>query len=56
MVGPILFTSTFAAFIETADGIELPGAAFLLATLMLVGAVLLAWRVTRHEHDPLPAN
>jgi DHA1 family tetracycline resistance protein-like MFS transporter len=49
MVGPILFTSTFAAFIETRNGIELPGAAFLLAMLLLVCAVLLAWHVTRRE-------
>ena len=49
MTGPMIFSTTFAAFVETGGGFELPGAAFLLAALMLVGAVLLAWRVTRRE-------
>ena len=49
MLGPVLFTSIFAAFIETRQSFELPGAPFLLATVLLLGAVLLAWRVTRRE-------
>jgi len=49
MIGPVLFTSTFAASIETRRGVELPGAPFLLAALLLVCAMLMAWRVTRRE-------
>jgi DHA1 family tetracycline resistance protein-like MFS transporter len=48
MIGPVLFTSIFAAFIETERSVELPGAPFLMATLLLASAALLSWRVTRH--------
>jgi DHA1 family tetracycline resistance protein-like MFS transporter len=47
MIGPALFTLTFAHFIATGGGWQLPGAPFLLAALLLATAMLLAWRVTR---------
>ena len=49
MFGPMLFTTTFAFFIETRSGIELPGARFLLAASLLLAAALLARRVTRER-------
>ncbi len=42
MVGPALFTTTFATFMRTA-----PGAPFLLAGSLLAGGTVLAWRATR---------
>lgn len=47
MAGPALFTMTFATFISSQSQWELPGAPFLLASLMLVLALVLAWHVTR---------
>jgi MFS transporter, DHA1 family, tetracycline resistance protein len=46
MIGPGLFTLTFATFIGARRGWHLPGAPFLLAGLMLGTAALIAWRVT----------
>jgi DHA1 family tetracycline resistance protein-like MFS transporter len=48
--GPGLFTQTFAATLES-----LPGAAFMLASVMLVAATAIGWRVTRGEPDAQPA-
>jgi MFS transporter, DHA1 family, tetracycline resistance protein len=48
LIGPGIFTLTFATFISTNRTWHLPGAAFLLAALMLVAAMALAWRLT-HE-------
>jgi len=50
LIGPGLFTLTFAHFI--APGSDLPGAPFLLAALLQVAAIALAWRATR----PLPVT
>jgi DHA1 family tetracycline resistance protein-like MFS transporter len=49
MLGPVLFTRTFAAFIGPLKGWELPGAPFLLAGLMLAVAMPLAGWVTRPQ-------
>lgn len=54
MVGPGLFTLTFAAFIaggrfagrDDGSGWHLPGAPFLLAAAMVLVALAVAWRVT----------
>lgn len=56
IVGPLLFTQVFAVFISTQKGWHLPGAPFLLAGLMLMLAVWIAWRVTRNEIDIKPAD
>ncbi|MGH7491595.1 MAG: TCR/Tet family MFS transporter [bacterium] len=47
LLGPGLFTLTFAAFISTQRDLHLPGAPFFLAALLLVAAMFTAWRVTR---------
>jgi DHA1 family tetracycline resistance protein-like MFS transporter len=52
MIGPGLFTLTFAYAIRPELGIQLPGAPFMLATLLLLVAATIAWRVTRREISP----
>ena len=47
LYGPGIFSFTFAYFITPHRGLELPGAPYLLASLILFGAAALAWRVTR---------
>jgi MFS transporter, DHA1 family, tetracycline resistance protein len=46
LLGPGLFTLTFAWFIRPTSW-RIPGAPFLLAALLMVIAMLVAWRVTR---------
>ncbi len=47
LIGPGLFTQTFASSIGARRDWHLPGAPFLLASLLLLGAMTLAWVVTR---------
>jgi DHA1 family tetracycline resistance protein-like MFS transporter len=47
LIGPGLFTLTFAQFIGAQRDWHLPGAPFLLAALLLIAAMLIAWRATR---------
>jgi DHA1 family tetracycline resistance protein-like MFS transporter len=47
LIGPALFTFTFASFISPGTKLHLPGAPFLLAAGVLVVAMVLAWKVTR---------
>jgi DHA1 family tetracycline resistance protein-like MFS transporter len=47
LLGPTLFTHTFAKFINPATALHLPGAPFLLAALLLFAAMLNALRVAR---------
>jgi DHA1 family tetracycline resistance protein-like MFS transporter len=47
LIGPGLFTQSFAFFIAAGTPLHLPGAPFLLASLLLAAALLVAWRVTR---------
>jgi len=47
LIGPGLFSLTFAWSIARAGAAQLPGLAFLLAAALLVMAVALAWQVTR---------
>jgi DHA1 family tetracycline resistance protein-like MFS transporter len=49
LIGPLLFTGIFSAFISPHSNGTMPGAPFLLASLFLVFALLIAWRVTK-EH------
>ena len=49
LVGPGLFTWIFAHFISTGRSWQLPGAPFLLGSLLLLTALLLAFRVTRER-------
>ncbi|HUI26780.1 MAG TPA: TCR/Tet family MFS transporter [Candidatus Kryptonia bacterium] len=47
MIGPSLFTLTFANFIGARSNWHLPGAPFLLAALLLGATTVIAWRATR---------
>jgi len=47
LVGPALFTQTFSRFIDQDRLWQLPGAPYLLASLMLCGAAAIAWRATK---------
>ena len=46
LIGPTLFTQVFAYFIGSGAIGHLPGAPFLLASLLLVSAAVIAWRTT----------
>jgi DHA1 family tetracycline resistance protein-like MFS transporter len=48
--GPSLFTQSFAIAIGGYAAWGLPGAPFLLASLLLLGAAFIAWRTTRPAH------
>ena len=52
MVGPFLFTLTFAYFIGPMAPLTLPGAPFLLAAVLLGVAMLIALRVTGGRDEP----
>jgi len=47
MIGPGLFTLTFAHFISPDAARQIPGASFFLAAALLVASAALAARVTR---------
>jgi MFS transporter, DHA1 family, tetracycline resistance protein len=47
LIGPGLFTQAFAFGIGAARDWNVPGAAFFLSAVLLVGAVAVAWRTTR---------
>jgi DHA1 family tetracycline resistance protein-like MFS transporter len=47
LIGPGLFTQTFAAFIGPQRAWQLPGAPMLMAALLLAAAIVVAWRATR---------
>ena len=51
LIGPGLFTLTFASFIGTHREWGIPGAPFLLAAALLVSALVLALRVTRPQAE-----
>lgn len=47
LIGPTVFTQTFAVFISARSEWFFPGAPFLLAALLVFAAMLLAWRTTQ---------
>jgi DHA1 family tetracycline resistance protein-like MFS transporter len=51
MIGPVLFTATFAAFISPQHGWNVPGAPFLLAAFLVAAATVVAWRATRSRTE-----
>jgi len=51
MIGPVLFTNMFAAFINPKTDLHLPGAPYLLAAVMLIAATVVAWRATAPRPD-----
>lgn len=52
LVGPALFTGTFALGIDAARGAPLPGAPYLVAALLLVAALAAARRATAEASRP----
>src|SRR5205085_8228928 len=60
MIGPVLFSNTFAAFVGPQRDWHLPGAPYLLAALMLIAATVIAWPATtprsREESPSLAAT
>jgi MFS transporter, DHA1 family, tetracycline resistance protein len=47
MIAPILFTQIFALAVGRYRATNVPGAPFLLASLFLVAALIVGWRITR---------
>ena len=47
MIGPGLFTLSFAGAIRPELGLHVPGTPFVLAGLLLLASMAIAWRVTR---------
>jgi DHA1 family tetracycline resistance protein-like MFS transporter len=52
LIGPMLFTQVFAYFISSSAVGHLPGAPFLLASMLLATAAWIAWRTTRSNSEP----
>ena len=51
LIGPGLFTLTFSSFIGANRDRGLPGAAFLLAAILMAIALVIAWRATSHRSE-----
>jgi len=51
LIGPGLFTLTFATFIDKQRAVQLPGAPWFLAALLMIVSIALAWGVTRVRTD-----
>jgi DHA1 family tetracycline resistance protein-like MFS transporter len=49
LVGPSIFTQTFAHFIGPQVGWHLPGAPYLLASILLLLGMTIAWRATQSQ-------
>ncbi len=47
VIAPALFTNVFAVFVRARDAVQLPGAPFFLAALLLVGALVVSSRAVR---------
>ncbi len=47
LIGPLLFTSVFAYFIDPRAPLQVPGSPFLLSALLIAAALVVAWRSTR---------
>jgi DHA1 family tetracycline resistance protein-like MFS transporter len=47
LIGPTVFTQTFAVFIGTRADLGIPGAPFLLAAVLVFVAMVLGWRTTQ---------
>jgi DHA1 family tetracycline resistance protein-like MFS transporter len=55
LIGPMLFTYTFSAFIAEHRDWHLPGAPFLLSAILLVGSLTVALRVMATRLQSVPA-
>jgi DHA1 family tetracycline resistance protein-like MFS transporter len=49
LIGPALFTLSFSLAIRPDLGLQLPGTPFWLAALLMIGAIGIAWKVTRAQ-------
>lgn len=49
MIGPLVFTQVFALAIAPARRVQLPGAPYWLAAMLLAGSLMIAWNVTRRS-------
>lgn len=56
LIGPLLFTQTFAIFIGAHRDWHLPGAPFLLSAILVVAALAVAMRVMATRLQSLPAT
>ena len=56
LLGPLLFTLTFAYFVSPEHPIAEAGAPFLLSALILTGAAAFAWWTTRGEREETEAH
>ncbi len=57
MIGPLLFTQIFTVAIQGDRLPHLPGAPYLLSAVLILGAVLLSWRVARpHVPEGIPSE
>jgi MFS transporter, DHA1 family, tetracycline resistance protein len=56
LIGPTVFTQTFAVFISERADLGLPGAPFLLAAVLVFAGMLLAWRTTSGPHLASPQS
>ena len=56
LIGPLLFTQTFAIFIAAHRDWHLPGAPFLLSAILLVSSLAVALRVMSTRLRPAPAT
>jgi DHA1 family tetracycline resistance protein-like MFS transporter len=54
LLGPFLFTLTFAYFIGANAPFALPGAPFFMAAALLMLAIAIAWRTLTGERRKLP--
>lgn len=52
LIGPILFTQLFAFFISDMAPAHVPGAAFYMASLLMLTAACIAWRAMRRTNFP----
>ena len=51
MIGPVLFAQIFALAIQPGQSLQLPGAPFALAALLLIVAMAIAWRATQPRNS-----
>jgi DHA1 family tetracycline resistance protein-like MFS transporter len=54
LMGPAIFTQTFAYFIEPAHHLNHPGAPFFLAAMIMVISLAIAWMLTRSLSQKVP--
>jgi len=47
LIGPVIFTQSFAYSIDPARGVHIPGVPFLIAAVALACAAVIAWRATQ---------